>query len=89
MRRLAGSLVSPTGEVNLLVLIQALDGRMAPVQEIRLPLTLPKVQVEGDKPTNVAYKLSLPIVESGFKVAVGAKDAVSSLESFATLQIGG
>jgi VWFA-related protein len=78
-----------TGEVNLLVLIQALDGRMAPVQEIRLPLTLPKAQVEGDKPTNVAYKLSLPIADTGFKVAVGAKDAVSSLESFATIQIGG
>ncbi len=78
-----------TGEVNLLVLIQALDGRMAPVQEIRLPLTLPKVQVEGDKPTNVAYKLSLPIADTGFKVAVGAKDAVSSVESFATIQIGG
>jgi VWFA-related protein len=78
-----------TGEVNLLVLIQSLDGRMAPAQEIRLPLSIPKAQVEGDTPANVAYKLSLPVVESGFKIAVGAKDAVSSLESFAMLQIGG
>ena len=77
------------GEVNLLVLIQALDGRMAPAQEIRLPLRIPKAQVEGDKPSNVAYRLALPVVETGFKIAVGARDAVSSLESFATLQIGG
>jgi VWFA-related protein len=78
-----------TGEVTLLVLIQGLDGKLIPAREVRLPIAIPRARMEGPEPLHIAYKLQVPLGDEGFKIAVGAKDALSRVTSFAVLRVGG
>lgn len=73
------------GLVQLIVAVVT-DGEFQPLREIKLPIRIPDEQL-GNAPEFLAYKLSVPQHSKQLKVAVGARDQYSSIDSYVNLRI--
>ena len=82
-----------THEARVRLFIAAIDGegRTSPVQQIGVPISIPKADVERAKEQNYQYTANLLMRDGLQTVAVGVRDELGGDESFVTgrVRVGG